>query len=281
MPDSDPSAHALDVPGARLYYERRGTGPLLLMIGSPMDSTGFAGLASALAGDYTVVTYDPRCIGNSSREDTSQDVTPGQQADDVHRLLSALDGGPASVFGSSGGATVGLALVTAHPGQVHTLVAHEPPVVELLPDSAQVRAQFEDIYGTYLADGAEKAMQKFFAHAGLGGAPGPEADAPRWEPSPEQMARMRATNEAFLAHLLRPTTYYQPDIEALKASPTRIVVARGATSTGTLPNRTAVALADRLGTAAVDFPGDHVGFVMFPEQFGRILHQALAETPSR
>ena len=172
MPDSDPSAHALDVPGARLYYERRGSGPLLLMIGSPMDSTGFAGLASAVASDYTVVTYDPRCIGNSSREDTSQDVTPDQQADDVHRLLSALGGGPAAVFGSSGGATVGLALVTAHPGQVHTLVAHEPPVVELLPDSAQVRAQFEDIYGTYLADGAEKAMQKFFAHAGLSGGTG-------------------------------------------------------------------------------------------------------------
>jgi len=70
MPDSDPSAHALDVPGAQLYYERRGTGPLLLMIGSPMDSTGFAGLASALAGDYTMVTYDPRCIGNSSHEVT-------------------------------------------------------------------------------------------------------------------------------------------------------------------------------------------------------------------
>ena len=170
MPDSDPSAHALDVPGARLYYERRGTGPLLLMIGSPMDSTGFAGLASALAGDYTVVTYDPRCIGDSSREDTSQDVTPGQQADDVHRLLSALGGGPAAVFGSSGGATVGLALVTAHPGQVRTLVAHEPPVVELLPDSAQVRAQFEDIYDTYRADGADKAMQKFLAHTGLAGA---------------------------------------------------------------------------------------------------------------
>ena len=280
MPDSGPSAHALDVPGARLYYERRGTGPLLLMIGSPMDSTGFAGLASALAGEYTVVTYDPRCIGNSSREDTSQDVTPGQQADDVHRLLSALGGGPASVFGSSGGATVGLALVTAHPGQVRTLVAHEPPVVELLPDSAQVRAQFEDIYATYRADGADQAMQKFFAHAGLTGAPGPGADTPRWEPSPEQMARMRATNEAFLAHLLRPTTYYRPDIEALRASPTRIVVAAGATSNGQLPNRTAVALADRLGTSVVGFPGDHVGFVVYPEQCGRVLHQVLSETPS-
>jgi len=281
MPDSDPSAHFLDVPGARLYYERRGSGPLLLMIGSPMDSTGFAGLASALTGDYTVVTYDPRGIGNSSREDTSQDVTPEQQADDVHRLLSALGGGPASVFGSSGGATVGLALVTAHPGEVDTLVAHEPPVVELLPDSAQVRAQFEDIYATYLTDGADKAMQKFFAHAGLGDAAGQEADAPRWEPSPEQMARMRATNEVFLAHLLRPTTYYRPDIEALRAAPARIVIAAGATSQGQLPNRTAVALAGRLGTTVVDFPGDHVGFVMFPEPCGRVLHQVLTETPGR
>src|SRR5207344_3649885 len=162
MPDSGPAAHILDVPGARLYYERRGAGPLLLLIGSPMDSTGFAGLASALASDYTVVTYDPRGIGNSSRQDTTVDVTPEQQADDVHRLLSVLGGEPAHVFGSSGGAVVGLALVTAHPGQVHTLVAHEPPVVELLPDSAQVRAEFEDIYATYRADGADQAMQKFF-----------------------------------------------------------------------------------------------------------------------
>ncbi|HEY1323338.1 MAG TPA: alpha/beta hydrolase [Streptosporangiaceae bacterium] len=281
MPDSDPSAHALDVPGARLYYERRGSGPLLLMIGSPMDSTGFAGLASALAGDYTVVTYDPRYTGNSSREDTGQDVTPGQQADDVHRLLSALGGGPAAVFGSSGGAIVGLALVTAHPGQVRALVAHEPPVVELLPDSAQVHAQIDDIYATYHADGADKAMQKFFVHAGLTGAMEREADAPRWQPSAEQMARIRATNETFLEHLLRPTTNYQPDIEALRAAPTRIVVAAGATSKGQLPNRTAEALAGRLGTTVVDFPGDHVGFMVYKEQFGRLLHQVLSETPQQ
>jgi pimeloyl-ACP methyl ester carboxylesterase len=124
MADSDPTTHMLDVPGARLYYERRGRGPLLLLIGSPMDSGGFAPLASALADRYTVVTYDPRGIANSSREDTTEDVTPAQQAEDVHRLLSALGGGPADVFGSSGGAVVGLALVTAHPDQLRTLVAH-------------------------------------------------------------------------------------------------------------------------------------------------------------
>jgi pimeloyl-ACP methyl ester carboxylesterase len=169
MADAEPTAHMLDVPGARLYYERRGSGPLLLMIGSPMDSSGFAPLASALADRYTVVTYDPRGIANSSRADTSDDVTPAQQADDVHRLLSALGGEPADLFGSSGGAVVGLALVTAHPDQVRTLAAHEPPVVELLADSAQLRAKIQDIYDTYRLEGAEKAMQKFMAHAGLGG----------------------------------------------------------------------------------------------------------------
>jgi len=242
MPDADLETHALDVPGARLYYERRGTGPLLLLIGSPMDSTGFTPLASAMAGEYTVVTYDPRGIGNSSREDAGQDVTPEQQADDVHRLISALGGGPAHVFGSSGGAVVGLALVSAHPGQVRTLVAHEPPVLELLPDSAQARAGIRDIYDTYRADGADKAMGKFMAHAGLAEAPdpgasGPAADAPRWEPSPEQIA----------------------------------------TSRGQLANRSAVALAEQLDKAVVEFPGDHGGFLAQPEPFGRVLHEVLAQ----
>jgi len=278
MPEADPVAHTLDVPGARLYYERRGTGPLLLVIGSPMDSTGFSGLAGALTDRYTVVTYDPRGIGNSSREDTAGDVTPEQQADDVHRLISALGGGPAHVFGSSGGAVVGLALVTAHPDQVRTLVAHEPPVIELLPDAAQVRAQIQDIYDTYLAEGADAAMFKFMAHAGLGGEPDQQADAPRWEPSAEQMARMRAATEVFLAHLIRPTTRYQPDIEALQAASARIVVAAGATSKGQLANRSAIALADRLGTPVIEFPGDHGGFMGLSEQFGRVLDHVLTQT---
>jgi pimeloyl-ACP methyl ester carboxylesterase len=277
MPDSAPVTQTLDVPGARLYYERRGSGPLLLVLGSPMDSTGFAGLASALAGDYSVVTYDPRGIGNSSREDTTADVTPEQQAGDVHRLLSATGGGPADVFGSSGGAVVGLALVTAHPELVRTLVAHEPPVIELLPDHVQVQAQIQDIYDTYRTDGAEKAMHKFMVHAGLGDASGQDAAAPGWQPSPEQIAQMRASTEHFLAHLIRPTTQYRPGIQALRAASTRIVVAAGATSKGQLANRAAVRLADQLGTPVVEFPGDHGGFMTNPGHFGRRLDQVLTQ----
>jgi clorobiocin biosynthesis protein CloN7 len=277
MPGSGPVTHTLDVPGARLYYERRGAGPLLVLIGSPMDSTGFAGLASALAGGYTVVTYDPRGIGNSCREHADQDVTPEQQADDVHRLLSALGGEPAYLFGSSGGAVVGLALVSAHPGQVRTLVAHEPPVIASLPDSAQLRAEIQDIYHTYRAEGADKAMGKFMAHAGLGPGPAPEADAPQWEPSPEQIAKMRAATGMFLAHLIRPTTHYRPDIDALRAASTRIVVAGGATSKGQLAHRSAAALASQLGTPMVEFPGDHGGFLALPQQFGHVLNQVLTQ----
>lgn len=219
MPGPDAAAQTLDVPGARLYYERRGAGPLLLMIG----------------------------------------------------------GGPAHVFGSSGGATVGLALVTAHPGQVRTLVAHEPPVIELLPDRDQVAAQIDDIYASYRADGPEKAMAMFMAHAGLDQGPGQEAGAPRWEPSPEQLATMRATTEVFLAHLLRPTTHFRPDLEALRAAPPRIVVAAGTTSKGQLAHRCAVTLADRLGTPVAEFPGDHAGFVTLPDQCAQVLDQVLTE----
>ncbi len=157
-------------------------------------------------------------------------------------------------------------------------VAHEPPVVELLPDSAQLRAQIQDIYDTYRAEGADKAMSKFITHAGLDEAPGEEADAPRWEPSPEQIARMRAATDVFLAHLIRPTTRYRPGIEALRAASTRIVVAAGATSKGQLANRCAVALAGRLGTPVVEFPGDHGGFLALPEQCARVLGQVLSQT---
>jgi len=148
-----------------------------------------------------------------------EDVTPAQQAEDLHRLLSALGGGPADVLGSSGGALVGLALVTAHPDELRTLVAHEPPLVELLADAARLRAEIQNIYDTYRVEGAEKAMQKFLAHAGLGAGPAQEADAPQWEPSPERLARMRATTDQFLARLLHPTTRYRPDIGAVRPRP--------------------------------------------------------------
>jgi pimeloyl-ACP methyl ester carboxylesterase len=268
--------HTLDVPGARLHYETQGEGPLLLLVGSPMDSSGFAPLAGTMADEYTVVTYDPRGVGRSTREDDDADITPEQQADDVHRIITTLGGGPVDLFGSSGGAVVGLALVAAHPDAVATFVAHEPPVVEMLPDKEKVRGQISEIIDTYHAAGGPAAMQKFMEHAGLGGMGGGE-DAPRWQPTPEQLAQMDATNKVFFTHLMRGTTGFRPDLAALRDAPTRIVVGVGETSKGQLAHRTAEAFAERFGTQVVAFPGDHGGFMM-AEPFGQALKQVLTES---
>src|SRR3954469_10960685 len=84
--------------------------PPLFMIGQPMDASGFATLASHFP-DRTVVTYDPRGLGRSSRKDGRVENEPTVQAKDVHAIIEALGVGPVEMFGSSGGAVTGLALV--------------------------------------------------------------------------------------------------------------------------------------------------------------------------
>lgn len=273
------ASHTLEVPGARLYYEVRGSGPVLMMIGLPMDSTAFAAAARLLASEYTVITYDPRGISRSTIGDPEQDSTPELLADDVHRVLAALTAGPAYVFGNSGGAVTGLALATRHPGQVHTLVAHEPPLVGLLPDAARVRAATDEVYDTYRSQGQGPAWAKFLI---VGGFQAPAADAPR-EPAGQEppSARDVANGERMLAHCLRPTSFYRPDLSALRAAPTRIVVGGGRASAGQLAHRTAAALARQLGTPLVEFPGGHTGFADEPESFAQTLRRALTEGPVR
>src|SRR6201985_32627 len=146
----EPKTYTLDAPGAVLHYDVRSPGqastePALLIIGSPMGADGFTTLAGHFA-DRTVVTYAPRSSGRSKRTDGASETTPDEHADDLHRLISALDAGPVDIFASSGGAVNGLALVAKHPEQVRTLVAHEPPASQERPDHAQIMVVCEDIH---------------------------------------------------------------------------------------------------------------------------------------
>jgi pimeloyl-ACP methyl ester carboxylesterase len=151
------STQTLTVPGARLYYEVRGAGPTLAVIGSPMAAGEFSALADALAERHTVITYDPRGISGSRVDDPSQDSTPELRADDVIALLDAVGADTADVFGSSGGAVTGLALAARYPGRIRTLVAHEPPLLELLPDAAEQRAKTDDVVATFHRHGVAAA----------------------------------------------------------------------------------------------------------------------------
>jgi pimeloyl-ACP methyl ester carboxylesterase len=266
----------LNVPGGELYYEVRGSGPVLLMIpGGPMDAGGFAPLAEEMAPDYTVLTYDCRGNSRSAHNGDTKDLTVELHADDARRLLDALSAEPALVLGSSGGAMYGLDLVARHPGRVKTLVVHEPPVMMLLPDADRWRAFNESIRETFEKEGVFPAMQRFGEGVGLGGPP-PEQDMT--PEAMEVMTRTMGNMELFAGQLIPVVGNYTPDIDALRNSSTRIVVGVGEETT---PEQIVTyhaprALADQLGTEPVLFPGEHGGFGSHPEGFAKILREELS-----
>ena len=153
----------LKVPGAAIYYETHGAGPILLIIpGGPQDAGVFADLWRHLADRYTVVTYDPRGNSRSTFDDGPEDLVLDVQGDDAAALIRALGGGPVDVFGTSGGAQIGLNLAARYPELVSTLVAHEPPTIMLLDDPSAALAADKEIYDTYRHEGVDAAMQRFF-----------------------------------------------------------------------------------------------------------------------
>jgi pimeloyl-ACP methyl ester carboxylesterase len=279
------TGHHLDVPGGRIYYEVRGSGPLLLVIGQPMTSEYFAQLAELLAEDHTVVTYDPHGLGRSTIDDPSQPVTPEIQADDLALVIDAVGGGPADVFASSGGAVAGLALAARHPDKVGTLIAHEPPVAELLPDAAHVRAAVDGIEDAYRAHGPGAGFGKFVSlvmhqgpvtEDGVPPAAWPPPGAEQPENPPERSAKQQADDELFLLRMLKPFTRYEPDVDVLRSGTPRIVVAVGETSHGEIARRSAEVLAERLGGTPVPFPGSHGGFVDHPAACAAAIRQVCA-----
>jgi pimeloyl-ACP methyl ester carboxylesterase len=261
------TTHTLEVPGAVLTYDVRpnesSSQPVLLMIGSPMGAAGFGALSEHFT-DRTVVTYDPRMSDRSKRTDGAMQTTVEEQADDLHRLISALDAGPVDLFASSGGAVNALALVAKHPEDVRTLVAHEPPDAAILPDADAALAAARDIHETYMRSGMGPGMAKFLALTSLKGeVPADWTDRPDPDPAtfgvPTEDDGSR--DDPLMGQTILSTTGYQPDFAALRAAPTRIVLAAGAESKGELAHRGAFAVAERLGMEPVIFPSHHGGFM--------------------
>jgi pimeloyl-ACP methyl ester carboxylesterase len=261
----------LAVPAAHLHYEVRGSGPLVVLAGAPMDAAAFAPLADQLARDRTVVTTDPRGINRSRIDDPDQDSTPELRADDLARLIAHLDDGPATVFGSSGGAVTALALVQAHPALVRTIIAHEPPFSALLEDRERLAAQTEDLIATYQSGDVLGAWAKFMDQANIVLPDGVLEQMFGGDRDPQALADERR----WFAHELRATVYWRPDLEALRAAAPRIVIGIGEESAGQHCDRVSRALAGALGVEPVIFPGDPIGFVEDPERFAARLRSAL------
>jgi clorobiocin biosynthesis protein CloN7 len=167
-----------------------------------------------------------------------------------------------------------LALAARHPDQIRALVAHEPPLLELLTDREQMRAAIDEICELYRED-RPAALQKYLAladirlHRPISQPPGPD--------SFNDPKDVWTVLDRLFHYTLRPATRYRPDINALRPIADRIVIAGGVKAQGALFHRTAVALADQLGTELVDFPGDHTGFLTDSEPFAELLFEVFTK----
>jgi pimeloyl-ACP methyl ester carboxylesterase len=280
----------LETAGADIAYDVRGPLPTadgrppLFMIGQPMDASGFDTLASHFP-DRTVVTYDPRGLGRSTRRDARVDQSPPVQANDVHGVIDALGAGPVEMFASSGGAVTALALVATYPDDVTTLVAHEPPLIPVLPDAGAAERARAAVRDAYDAKGSGAGMAAFIAMTSWRGEFTDEYFA-QAAPDPAQFGMSTeddgSRDDPLLSDRSWAISSYRPDVAALAAAPTRVVIAVGEESLDTFTGRTAVATAELLGQQATVFPSHHGGFLGGefgyagqPEAFARKLREVL------
>ncbi|MFB4310777.1 alpha/beta fold hydrolase [Actinomadura sp. GTD37] len=284
------TSHMLETDGAVLAYDvsgplpAAGGRPALFMIGHPMDAGGFRTPASYFA-ERTVITYDPRGLGRSTRTDGRDDHVPEVQAADVHAVIEALGAGPVEMFASSGGAVTALALVAAHPGDVTILVAHEPPLIPVLPDAGAARRARAGVRDAYEKNGWGAGMAAFIAMTSWRGE---FTDAFFAQPAPDPaMFGMPADDDGsrgdpLLSDRSWAVSDHRPDAAALTAAATRVVIAVGEESAGAMTGRASVATAELLGQRATVFPSHHGGFGDGgsghggqPEAFARRLHEVL------
>ena len=288
--NTEPTTQTLDVTGATLTYDVRrndqSTKPPLFLIGSPMGAAGFPTLASHFT-DRTVVTYDPRGTERSHKTDPMDPSSPDVHADDVHRIIQEIGGGPVDLFASSGGAVNALALVAKHPEDVRTLVAHEPPLASALPDREHALAAARAVHETYQRSGWGAGMAHFIA---VSSHQGPFTAETAGQPAPDPAMFGMPTQDdgsrtdPMLGQNMITCTHYEPDFDALRSASTRIVLAAGEKSEGQMASRGAFAVAERLGTEPVIFPSDHGGFLGGeygqtgkPEEFAAKLRDVLAQ----
>ncbi|MET9646983.1 alpha/beta hydrolase [Streptomyces syringium] len=267
---STPETGTLAVAGARLHFEVRGTGPLLLLIaGGNSDAAVFDPMAAALAENHRVLTYDPRGNSRSPLDGPPVDQRIDVHTDDAYRLLGhvAAAGESARVFGSCSGGLVALELAVRHPDRIRSAVVHEPPALALLPDAETHAVFIDDVHETFRRDGVAPAMRKL--NALFGGRPAPV------------LPQAHDNTAFFLAHTMRPFTRVVPDVTAAAAAAAagRIVVAGGRASSTQIIHRPAAVLAERIGQELTQFPGGHIGYAKWPTEFAERLVGVFAAMP--
>jgi pimeloyl-ACP methyl ester carboxylesterase len=253
---------------AEIYCERRGNGPLLLLITGGMGDAGFySSAADILSNEFTVLNYDRRCNSRSTG-DRRIDMTVSQQASDAAAIIKAIRNDKAIIFGSSGGGIIGLELAAAKPEVIESLIVHEPPVIELLPavDADKWRSFHHDIYMKNLHEGWQAALPEFTAT--LIGAPD--------IPFPSDLnERVCGNMDFFFRHEYKAFVQYIPDVKRIRENKVKMVTAVGRDSDDSQYVQSTRALASKVHCECIEFPGQHDVSFYNPEEFAKAVRSTL------
>lgn len=260
---------SVQVNGTELYYERRGNGPSVLFIqGATGDGGTFERVADLLADEFTVVTYDRRGNSRSPRPASWTATSMDEQADDAAQLLHALNVAPGVVFGTSGGALILLNMLLRHPEALRGALVHEPPMVSVLPNAAELGKQLHARVENALASGGPRGAMETFIRGEAGDANFEHLD-------PRLRERMLGNGELFFSIELPAFVSYVPDTPALAQTGVPVQVLAGIDSRGTYTHDASLWLAERLGTSIKEIPGAHAPYFDHPRETAGALRSLL------
>jgi pimeloyl-ACP methyl ester carboxylesterase len=270
--------------GDTLYLEIRGDGaPLLFIPGGGGDGATYSAVADRLSDEFKVITYDRRANGRSTINFPDRfDIQ--QESRDAVAVLGAAGESSAFVAGNSSGAVIALDMAATQPRAVKGVIAHEPPLARIHPDSAKWQAFFRNVVRTRRHFGLTLAMIRFSFGIGVvfdakiirAKAMVAEAKRARKSSAVPYLSRRKILDH-FVDRELLAVTNYEPNVNALRAMRDRIVLAAGRISLANTRFYAEVApiLAREVGCEMAQFPGYHASFADTPDEWAATLRGIL------
>jgi pimeloyl-ACP methyl ester carboxylesterase len=261
-------ADTVTINGAELYYELRGNGPSVLFIaGATGDGGHFERVAELLSDEFTIVTYDRRANSRSSRTEGWESTSTEEQSDDAAGLIAALGIVPTAVFGTSGGAVIGLDLTIRYPDLLRGVILHEPPMMSVLSDPEGIMGTIQTIVEGGMQRGGPRGAVEAFVRFAAGNESFENLD-------PQLRERMLNNGGTLFGFEFGTFESYHPDEASLAAvqTPVRVMA-----STESAPPfvETSGWLAERLGVELETLPGGHAPYFDRPEELAQSIRPLL------
>jgi pimeloyl-ACP methyl ester carboxylesterase len=228
--------------------------------GGPANADTLGPLTARLADLYTVVSYDRRGYSRSELDDPGEQIGIARHGDDLRLLIEAVGPEPVAVFGTSFGALIALDLAASAPERVRTMVVHEPPLGQLLPDDQ--RQQFN----VKLDDKPDAGAALAAIAASVGVKRGLDAGGGGTRPEVRQ-----GDIELFIRRDAPAIGDYRLDLGRLDAVAGRLIVTGSEAGRDFYPYQCARRLAEAAGAPFVELPGNHAGMIQHPGEFATVL----------